>query len=603
MKDLVKKIFILLSPSEKKKLYFLFFAIFIISCIDVIGITTIMPFIGVVASPELITENKYLNYIYTTLNFSSSNSFLIFLGLVVLTVLVLSNSFTAFVYFRMYRFNWNRNYTFSMRLFSKYLNQKYVFFLHRNSSDLSKNILNEINQVINGVTIPLLELASKFVTAFLILVLLLVVNPILAVIISVVLGGCYFIIYKSVQKRLNYTGEKRIEAARAKFKIAAEAFGGIKDVKLLGKENSFLRLFSKPAKETSHYFASNQSIAMLPRYALEVIAFGGILIIILYLLYIGSSVAEVLPLIALYAFAGYRLMPSLQAMFTASARIKFYTPALNSIYRDFNENGGFNYDFKFKDEKPVEKLHFKNSLELKDIFFKYPSSPDWVIKGIDLKIEPNTTIGFVGSTGCGKTTFIDIILGLLEQQKGSINVDNIIVNPDNMKSWQQNLGYVPQQIYLTDSTIAENIAFGIPSDKIKMNEVIEASKISNLYNFVMTLPEGFDTVVGEKGVRLSGGQRQRIGIARALYTNPELLILDEATSSLDNLTEYAVMDAINNLSHKKTIIIIAHRLSTVKECDIIYYFENGKITDSGRYEDLLFRNERFKELATISSNV
>ena len=282
-----------------------------------------------------------------------------------------------------------------------------------------------------------------------------------------------------------------------------------------------------------------------------------------------------IPIISLYVFAGYRLMPAAQLIYASSTQIAFASPSIEKVYKDMKNLNPIN----FHQDKGVLPLNKEISL-----------------KNINLNIPIKNTIGFVGATGSGKTTIVDIILGLLEAQKGTLEIDGIIINKNNSQSWQRSIGYVPQHIYLSDDTVASNIAFGQEPKDINEEEIQKASKIANLHDFVMhELPNQYQTIIGERGVRLSGGQRQRIGIARALYFNPQVLILDEATSALDNLTEKYVMDAVNNLSKNKTIIMIAHRLSTVKKCDKIFLFEKGELKNEGTFDELLKINENFKK--------
>ena len=302
-----------------------------------------------------------------------------------------------------------------------------------------------------------------------------------------------------------------------------------------------------------------------------------------------------LPVVALYALAGYRLMPSLQMIYSSIATLRSSLAALDILHKDLKSLPSFEY-------KDVIKSEFKirNNISLKNIYAKYPFASEMVLNGISVEIPVKKTIGFVGSSGSGKTTTVDLILGLLESKSGSFSVDGIDINSSNLKEWQRIIGYVPQEIFLTDDNIAANIAFGISIDKIDMHAVERASKIANLHDFVTNeLNEGYLTEVGERGVRLSGGQRQRIGIARALYHNPQLLVLDEATSALDNVTENEVMEAVTNLCGDITIIIIAHRMSTVSECDKIYLLNKGEVLAEGTYDDLLKKNKEFKQMVEI----
>jgi ABC-type multidrug transport system fused ATPase/permease subunit len=482
----------------------------------------------------------------------------------------------------------------AMRLFEKYLRQPYIFFLNTNTAELARNILGDIGTFVDSILITSLNLISSAIICLAIIVLLILINPLLSLIVSAVIGLSYIIIYSIVRKFINRIGLERSVQHTLKYKYVNETFGGIKDIKILGKERVFLDLFSGPSKKFAMNDMKNEIIGEIPKYILETIAIGGILCVIIVMVHGGSKIDEFLPVLTIYAFGAYRLLPSLQKMYRAVSNIKYHFKIIDNFNRDYNT---------LPDGAPLDgdntpRMQFEKEIRLEHIVFSYPGANKNIIKDQSLVINNNTSIALVGSTGCGKTTAIDIILGLLEAQSGGIFVDDVEIDDANRKSWQKNLGYVPQSIYLTDDTIRNNIAFGIVPQKIDDAAVIQAAKIANIHDFVAgELSEGYDTIIGERGIRLSGGQRQRIGIARAVYHDPKVLILDEATSALDSLTEIAIMDAIKHLSHKKTIIMIAHRITTVKGCDVIYLMEKGIIIDHGHYDDLYQRNANFRKMA------
>jgi ABC-type multidrug transport system fused ATPase/permease subunit len=373
-----------------------------------------------------------------------------------------------------------------------------------------------------------------------------------------------------------------------------EAFGGIKDIKILGKESSFLNLFSSPSKKFASNDASYESINETPKHIIEIIAIGGMLTVIIFMILAGNNISDFIPILTAYALGAYRLLPQLQKIFRSITSIRYHFPTVELIDHAFRTTPpGIGINFA-----DIPKLKFHSGIKLEGIIFSYPNAEKTIIKNQNLLIKPNTSIAFVGPTGCGKTTLIDIILGLLEPNNGRIFIDDTEINNHNVKSWQKNLGYVPQSIYLTDDTIRNNIAFGVVSEDIDDDMIVHSAKMANIHDFITNeLKDGYNTIIGERGIRLSGGQRQRIGIARAIYNDPSVLILDEATSALDTLTENAIMDAINNLSHKKTIIMVAHRITTVKNCDIIYFMENGAIVDYGGYDELYEKNASFRKMA------
>ena len=583
--EIIKKLLFLLTPHEQKRAGLLLIMILIMAFLDTIGVASILPFIAVLTNPSLIETNLILNTMYQTSGFfgvENNEQFFLALGILVLFLLIISLIFKALTDYALVRFVQMREYSIGKRLIEGYLNQPYSWFLNHHSAELGKNILSEVEQVIaNGIR-RLMELISKGVVAIALIILLIIADPKLALTVSVLLGGAYGLIFYFIRVYLNLIGKKRLKNNELRFTAVSEAFGAAKEVKVGGLEQTYIKKFSNAAELFAITKAHSSVIAQLPRYILEAIAFGGVMLIVLYMISQTGSFNNALPIISLYVFAGYRLMPALQQIYASLTQITFVGPALDKLYDDIKKLK------PFIENQNKEDVSFKKTINLKNVSYNYPNSTRQVLKNIDLSIPAKSTIGLIGATGSGKTTTVDIILGLLEAQKGTLQVDDKIITKHNSRSWQRLIGYVPQQIYLSDDTIAANIAFGISPKDLNQSAVEKASKIANLHNFVMDeLPEKYQTTIGERGVRLSGGQRQRIGISRALYHNPKVLILDEATSALDNQTEQAVMDAINNLDKKITIILIAHRLNTVKNCDKIFLLEKGQLKNEGTFKELI----------------
>jgi ATP-binding cassette, subfamily B, bacterial PglK len=600
MADLIRKLFQLLGPRDRRQFYFLLVVLVIVAGVEMAGIASIMPFMAVVTNPDVIQSNAWLNKVYTSLNFETEKGFLVFLGVFVLVLLVLSNIVKATGNWITLRFHNKLHYVFARRLLARYLSQPYPFFLNRNTTELGKNILTEARNVVTGIISPATVVVASGLITLAILGLLIAVDPFVALAIVVVLGGAYSVIYLLARRRLAGIGREQVRASAEKYKSAGEGLSGIKDLKVLGRELTFLKRFSESAKLHALNNVRAGVISELPRYALEIVAFGGILLVVLYLLGQGEDAARMVPLLALYAFAGYRLMPAMQQLFGSFALLRQSAAALDVVHGDLAALPGEqdSPEARLAASASTLPMPFSRSLELRGISFQYEGAADPALRNVDLMIEANTSIGLVGPTGCGKTTTVDLILGLLEPDEGCMLADGVEINPQNIAGWQKNLGYVPQQIFISDDTIARNIAFGIPDGEIDMEAVRHAARIANLAEFVETeLPEGYETEIGERGVRLSGGQRQRIGIARALYRDPAILVMDEATSALDGITEESVMDAVRHLSRKKTVILIAHRLTTVKECDVIYLLDHGKIVTRGTYEELKRNSGWFRSAA------
>jgi ABC-type multidrug transport system fused ATPase/permease subunit len=584
-----KKLFFLLTPLERKRASWLLMMIIIMALLDMIGVASILPFMAVLTNPGFIETNSILNTMFKASNiFGVENiqQFLFALGTLVFLLLIISLIFKALTTYLQVRFIQMREYSISRRLVEGYLHHPYSWFLSRNSSELGKTILSEVEQLIDNGMRPLMELIAKGAVTIALITLLIIADPKLTLIVGLSLAASYLLIFYFVRNYLNRIGKERLKNNQLRFTSISEVFGAAKEVKVGGLEQSYVKRFSNSAQIFARTQASSIVIGQIPRFILEAIAFGGILLIILYIMAQRGSFNSALPIVSLYVFAGYRLIPALQVIYVSFTQITFIGPSLDKLYDDLKNIKAF------KENQDQGVFSFNKTITLKNICYNYPNSSRAALKDINLSIPAKSIIGLIGVTGCGKTTTVDIILGLLEPQKGTLEVDKKIITKKNSRSWQRSIGYVPQHIYLADDSVAANIAFGVDLIDIDQAAVERASKIANLHNFVIEeLPKQYQTTVGERGVRLSGGQRQRIGIARALYHNPKLLILDEATSALDTQTEKAVMDAINNLGKDITIIIIAHRLNTVKRCDKIFLLEKGEIKNQGTFDELINVNE------------
>ena len=621
MLDIIRKFRDLLDVRERRNAVILFCMILGTGVLEAVGVASVMPFLSVLSNPEVIQDRPYLLWAYEGLGFTDTDSFLFFLGLAVFAVVVFGLSFRALTEYFLARFTHMRNYSLSSRLLGSYLSRPYSWFLGRHSADLGKTILSEVQQVITNALVPVTKVVAQGVIVACIIAMLIIVDPLVALVAAALLGGSYLCIYVLLRRFLSRIGADRVKANQERFQIAQEAFGGIKEVKAAGLEGGYFRSFLHPARRFARHQAHNMMIGQVPRFLLEALAFGGMLIVILILMSLrGGALEQIIPTLGVFAFAGMRLLPAMQQVYQNATKLRFGKPALDALHADMIQSeSSVQETISAKRSSEVEPLHLHSHITLTQVTYKYPGASNPAINNLSLNIEAKTTVGFAGATGAGKSTVVDIILGLLTPDYGQVLVDGqpIIYNPNNdsssspstfnlntfnpLKSWQRTLGYVPQQIFLADDTVAANIAFGVPQEDIDMQAVERAAKIAELHEFVLQeLPHGYQTTVGERGVRLSGGQRQRIGIARALYHDPDVLILDEATSALDNLTEKAVMDAVHNLSRQKTIIMIAHRLSTVQKCDQIFLLEHGKLLAQGTYSKLLDVSHEFRRMAAVN---
>lgn len=590
----------LISPSERRRLWSLTPIVALNAIVQVVGVASVMPFLALIANPQVIQQQELLRWVYDTLGFSDTGPFLVFAGVVVLFALVASNAFAALTELLMLRFAWGMNHTLAVRMLRTYLAKPYVFFLDQNTASLAKNILGEVRRTVQGFMVAGVNLVARSVVAVAVLTLLVVVDPWLAVGTFCALGAAYGLLFLRVRRGLAFAGERRVTADRDRYRAATEALTGFKEIKVLGMEEPFLERFERPSRTFARYEVRHAVIRMVPRYAFETIAFGGMLVIVLFALARDQGLVELLPTLGVYAFAAYRLMPALQGIFGSMAELRFSVASVETLHRDLERT---TLAVPARKEE-VAPLPFRASLELRDVSFRYPGARQPLFDGFDLRIGANTSVALVGATGSGKTTVVDLLLGLLRPQSGELVVDGRPVTDADVSAWQRNVGYVPQSIYLSDDSVASNIAFGVPKKRIDMQAVERSARQAQIHDFIMDeLPDGYDTGVGERGVRLSGGQRQRLGIARALYRDPDVLVLDEATSALDNVTEEEFFRAVAEIGRSKTIVMIAHRLSTVQDCDVIVVLDTGRVVAKGGYRELLAGSPEFRSLARADTRV
>ena len=593
------KLYQLLDARERRGAAYVACLMLLVALVEVLGVAAIMPFLAVLATPEVIHTNRWLAAAYNLLGFTNDRYFMFFLGTVTFGVVLGSIGMRALGTWMQLRFAHLRTHTWGCRLLSGYLRQPYEWFLTRQSAGLSASVLDEVDHVVSAALLPAMLAVAQSLVVALLLVLLFVVDPLLAFTLGSLFGLVYGGFLVLVRHRVRRVGQERFAARRRCFHLVQEAFGGMKDVKINGLESSYVKRFEQPSRTLAERQVSIGLLGQLPSYVTQSLLFGAMLLALLYLINRHGSFQHAVPIGALYAFAGYRLLPALQNAYHQITTLRSSEAALNSLHADMRAApkvvaGDF--------EEPARKageVAIHRKIELKNVWYTYPGAARPSLQGLSLVIPARSTVGLVGATGSGKTTAVDLILGLLRPGHGALLVDGQEISGARLKAWQRSLGYVPQHIFLADGTIEANIAFGVPAEQIDRSAVEHAAKIANLHQFVVNeLPKGYQTEVGDRGVRLSGGQRQRVAIARALYHDPQVLILDEATSALDNLTEQAMMAAVQSIGKAKTIIIIAHRLSTVRNSDCIYLLDRGWVAAAGTYSELVEGNEQFRALAT-----
>lgn len=601
MFSLFKKIILLMDSHQRIHYIALQLLVILMSIMEILGIASIAPFLSLLSEPSLIETNKIANKLYMISGAESFNQFFLYSGLIVLFMLTLSSIISIITTWKLSLFAYSVGTSFSNRLYSYYLNKNWIYHTSHSTAEFTKQIATEGLRVTNYIISPMIHINARIILAILISIGLILYNPAVAAAGIVVLVIMYLTIYKFIKNYLSYFGKEISVTSTERFQLMNEGFGGIKDLILTNRTNSYIDSFNSSGYRLAKAQGTNVALTQLPRYAMELVAFGSLIGVIVIMLLNNKNLSEILPVVGIYALAAFKLLPAFQQIYGHYTNIKGNISALDEIYEDLkNAKSEINSKNMTKDKDDELLLENRLSLELNNISFTYPSKKIPALNNININIPLNSSIGFVGESGSGKSTLIDIIMGLVEPTQGQIKLDDKILNSHNIYLWQRNIGLVSQSIFLGEGSIAQNIAFGINPNEINIDKVKKASKLAMLDPLITSLPEGLNTKVGERGVQLSGGQRQRIGIARALYDNPQVLVLDEATSALDGITEKDVINSINQLSDSKTIIMIAHRLSTVKSCDVIYMLERGTIIDQGTYEELLLRNPKFRNMAKHS---
>lgn len=591
------ELYSLLTDGQRKKLLKLQMLVTLMAFAEIAGVASIGPFMALVGDMSRLQGEGLIADIYRSTGAGSPTNFLLWVGAGVLLILTLAALTSMITIWRLSLYGARVGVELGNRLFKHYMYQSWTFHAAGNTSQLTNKITQECQRITLSVINPLMLMNAKLVMAILMLIAIFIYNPLVAIVGLVVFIAAYLLLYATVRRRLIANGAAISQAQTQRYKLLVEGFGGIKDALVLGRQRIFTRRFS----EASGYFAdaqgTNQALSQAPRYAMELVAFGSVIFLVLYLLatYEGN-LGTILPVLSVYALAGFKLLPAFQQVYSSVSQIRGALAAFDTLRDDLRASvAGIDED---NDEpRDVGRWVPQHSIAMQDIVFTYPNKQDPALNGLTLEIPANRVIGLVGASGSGKSTTIDMLLGLINPDTGRLLIDGEPLEKGDMRAWQNTLGFVPQHIFLTDSTIRENIAFGLPPESIDDVQVRRAAGMAHLDGLLNELPEGIHTRVGERGVQLSGGQRQRIGIARALYSDAEVLVLDEATSALDGITEKLVMDAVHEFSGKKTTIIIAHRLATVKQCDCIYLIDHGRVVDAGRYEELLLRNDIFKRMA------
>jgi HlyD family secretion protein len=596
-----KKIFrllTLLNPEQKKGIVLIQGMIFLLSCVEIVSVAAVVPLIAMISDPSLVQSNSTLKWLYGAFTFQDNNQFFIFVGALVLFAILISSLTGILATALITRFSFQLGRHFSSYLFAHFMEKDYLFHTRHNSAFLINKVSKQVDRVTMGLILPFLQINSRLFLVLCMVIGLVMVDPVLILSTAVLLTGIYFLIFTGTRKILALNGKAISRASEATLRALNEGFGGVKEIKFLGKEMTYIQQYDRAANDYAQAATVSQVVPIIPRYLLDVIAFGGLITVILYYLSMGRSLNSILPVLSLFAVTGIKVLPAFQQIFANISNIKSNIDALDSIENDLTEY----FQSKSSSHRRQPRVFPKpeKQIELRNLSFRYPEKNRNAIDDLSLQIKVNSSVAFVGRSGSGKTTLVDLILGLITPLQGQILVDGATLSSENMRQWQDQIGYVPQTVYLSDASIKCNIALGTPPEEIDFEKVKAACQMAELDQYIESLPQNYETSVGERGVQLSGGQRQRIGIARALYHGASILVLDEATSALDGLTESSIINSIHGLMGKKTILIIAHRLSTVQECDQLILMEEGKIKDIGTYNELLKTSSDFQQMAKLN---
>lgn len=573
----------------------LFLAVLVAAAFETVGVASILPFMAVVTDPTVLARSATAQAVLGTFGVTDPRLAIVAIGVAVIAVLLVSNLAAAASHWLQQTYLARVQQELSSELFAGFLAQPYVFHVERDAASLSTSVFNHTNAVLSHAVSPLVLAVTRSIVVVSMLALLLFLDPVIALGAFLTLGFAYAGIYQLLRGQQIRIGKVMAESGEDRYRLVMEGLGGVKELIVLGRERATLDRFYAASGLFFRSASRNTVNSMLPRYLLETVAFGGIVLVTVLLVLRGGSVQAVLPALTLYAFVGYRLMPAMQQIFASAIALRFSAAALDALEADLALVRRAPTDAR-QGAAAVTWGPGPGRVTLQNVSFTYRGADTPALHEVSLEIHAGESVGLVGRTGSGKTTLADLLLGLHKPSRGTISVGGVLLGNENITAWRQHVGYVPQSVFLANASIAENIAFGLGSNDLDYEAVLRAARLAQAEEFIEALPDGYGTMVGERGIRLSGGQRQRLGIARALYHNPSVLVFDEATSALDGMTEEAVMDALRNLSGTRTVLLIAHRIRTVEACDRIFVLDQGRLLAEGRYAELRERSPAFRRL-------
>jgi len=579
-----------LSGKRKGQLIVLLLLMILVSFSEIWGVASIIPFIAVLENSERILNSQRIQPILNYLHITTPQQLLIAIVIFFIGVIICTNTLRIFSIYVQNQLAARLSVDLSSKLYHQLLFQPYIFYTQHHSSELGV-LIGFANGMSDGFFMPGLQVITNSFVAIALFLGILFIDGKVAIAMSVILATAYISIYNWRKHRLTQNSMLISQSQTDLGKVISESLGNIKDIILSAKANFFNASYQQSIGVVNKANASNNTIVLTPRYLIEMLAMTCIALLALSMGH-GGDFRRSVPILGSLALASNRLLPALQQSFASISQIQAYREQMRTVLKALERS----YD-PLQELVPAQILPLRESLTIQNVWFRYREDGSWILQDLCLTIPARSRVGFVGTTGSGKSTTADLILGLLQPEKGQILVDDLPLEGERLRAWQLGVAHVPQSIFIADTTVASNIAFGVPESQIDWHQLTRAAKLAQIADFIESLPQGYHTTVGERGIRLSGGQRQRIGIARALYREASVIIFDEATSALDNYTERELMAAINSLSQDLTIIMIAHRLTTVEKCDRIFEFSQGRVIHSGTYAELLEKSESFRRMA------
>ena len=596
---LYQALFKLIGHENRTKVLLLQFLFLITALMQVASIASIAPFITMVSDPTSITSNPLLSYLFNLYSFESLSHFMITYAIGVVFLILLGNSISAYSLWKLFQISIRLGVHVQRAIYHGYLENDYTFFALNNSSRLISQITQEVPRMVYMVVQPILILISQLFIAILIIIGLLIVDINIALIATAVVVTAYLLIFKIIRLKVVENGRLITVLNRKKLKMLDESIGGIKEVKLKGNEDYYKKQLNSITVQGLSASAYNSLAGDLPKFVVETVVFSSILGLSIYILLTSGTASEALSIISLYAMAGYKLLPAAQAIYKAYAQIKSNGSVVLDLDKEIEKSKCHDSPLKILGDDPSPE----GEVVFDDVAFSYPDFTEFALNHCSFSLKSNQVTAFVGTSGAGKSTAVDLLLGLMIPRKGTVSVGGVNLNKSNIRAWRNRIGYVAQDIFILDASFQENIAFGVPESEVDQGKLKKAAQMANIYDFICQCEDNFHFKLGERGAKLSGGQKQRIGIARALYKDSAILIFDEATSALDNVTEQLIMKDILGLAKTRTVVMIAHRLSTVEQADKVLVFKSGKVESQGTYVELAKNSKEFKSLLTAGKNI